>query len=279
MHLKKSGMQLTNNQIVEFQTEVLGYYAEHGRDLPWRRTDDPYAILVSEVMLQQTQVPRVIEKYRAWIRRFPTAFELAAAPLEEVLSYWSGLGYNRRALYLHKTATFIVHTCLGKFPTTVEALKKLPGVGAYTAAAICVFAYNQPELLIETNTRAVFIHHFFSTEDGISDAAIIPLIAQTMDRSNPRRWFNALFDYGSYLKQREVNPSRKSAHYVKQSPLKGSVREVRGWIMKQLARKQSITQRELEKAFPQSDKRIRQAVEGLIKDGLLLKDFWVEITR
>jgi A/G-specific adenine glycosylase len=255
----------------EFRKIIFSYYNEGARDLPWRKTDDPYAILVSEIMLQQTQVPRVIEKYKAWIRRFPTQRELSRATMAEILPYWTGLGYNRRALYLKQTADAIMEHYHGIFPSTPDALRKLPGVGPYTAKAICVYAYNQPHVLIETNVRTVYIHHFSPTESHVDDAAIEPLVEQTMDRTSPRKWFNALMDYGTYLKATLPNPTRKSQAYAKQKPLKGSVREVRGWIMKQLTVHQTITMEHLVSQFG-NDPRITKATTGLEKDHLIAID-------
>jgi len=207
------------------------------------------------------------EKYKDWIRRFPSALELSQASFAEILPYWTGLGYNRRALYLKQCADEIMNNRRGIFPTTVEALLKLPGVGSYTAGAICVFAYNQPVPLLETNVRTVMIHHYFSGHESLSDEQVIPVIDQTLDRDNPRLWFSALFDYGSYLKTQMVNPSRKSKGYVKQSPLAGSVREVRGWIMKRIAGHELVTMAHIQNEF--DEERATKAVEGLINDGLL----------
>jgi A/G-specific adenine glycosylase len=264
-------MTLSLQQIQEFRQHIFPYYHEKARDLPWRKTEDPYAILVSEVMLQQTQVPRVIEKYKAWIRRFPTHFDLAKADMSAILPYWTGLGYNRRALYLKQCADEIVAHYNGIFPSTPEALRKLPGIGPYTSQSICVFAYDQPHPLIETNVRTIYIHHFFADKEHVSDEMLLPLVVDTMDRDNPRKWFNALMDYGTYLKEQLPNPSRKSTGYVKQSPLKGSVREVRGWIMKQLSTKSELTLAAVQTYFGDDDPRTPKAVAGLVKDGLIVE--------
>ena len=263
-------MTLSPQQILEFKQVIFPYYHEKARDLPWRKTDDPYAILVSEVMLQQTQVPRVIEKYKAWIRRFPTHFDLAKESMSTILPYWTGLGHNRRALYLKQCADEIVKNYHGIFPTSPEALRKLPGIGPYTSQSVCVFAYDQPHSLIETNVRTIYIHHFFSNQEAVDDADLLPLVEQTMDRDNPRMWFNALMDYGTYLKEQVPNPSRKSSIYVKQSPLKGSVREVRGWILKQLSMKSDLPLVAIQTHFDNDDSRIYKAISGLIKDGLII---------
>ena len=146
----------------KFKDTVWKYYREHGRsDLPWRKTTDPYRILVSEVMLQQTQVERVIPYYTRFLKKFPTVRALAKAPLSQVLIAWQGLGYNRRAKMLHEAAKEVVRGHGGLFPRTALELEKLPGVGPYTAHAVAAFAYNEDGICIETNIRTAVTHHFF----------------------------------------------------------------------------------------------------------------------
>ncbi len=228
---KPSDRHLTPEDIAAFQEAVLAHYRKHGRDLPWRNTDDPYRILVSEVMLQQTQVSRVIEKFDLFIERFCDFDSLARAPLSEVLTVWKGLGYNRRALYLREIALIVVERYAGRLPDSTDDLVKLPGIGKNSAGAIMAFAFNRPAVFIETNIRSVFIHHFFTGKAEVRDAQILPLVQAALDRGNPRRWYWALIDYGSMLKEETENPSRKSAHHVRQSPFKGSDREIRGAIL------------------------------------------------
>ncbi len=214
---------------------VKTHYRLDGRhDLPWRRTRVPYRIAVSELMLQQTQVPRVIEKYKTFLTLFPTVHALAAAPLSSVLAAWSGLGYNRRAKFLHDMAKEIVKKRKGAFPKTVAALESLPGVGPYTARAIAAFAYNEPVVLIETNVRSAYLHHFFPGKQGISDQALLPIIAATLDRKAPREWYAALMDYGAHLKASGNTAHRGSAAYKKQSAFIGSRRQARGAIIRAL---------------------------------------------
>jgi A/G-specific adenine glycosylase len=185
------------------------------------------------MMLQQTQVDRVVPKYLAFVRRFPDPKTLAKASLLEVLTYWQGLGYNRRARYLHETARSIVSKG-GSFPTTMTELRALPGIGPYTAAAIMVFAYNAPHPLIETNVRTVFLHHFFSKQTGVSDQAVLKLVAEAMPHRRARDWYYALMDYGVYVKKVHGNQNHRSRHYKKQAPFKGSDRQLRGAIMRSL---------------------------------------------
>lgn len=223
----------------DFQQTVLEYYHLHQRDLPWRHmaagdTLDPYHVMVSEVMLQQTQVPRVIEKYREFLKLYPTIIELAEAPLQDVLTVWQGLGYNRRGRFLRDAAVMVVNEYGGVMPQTVSELTNLPGIGHNTASAIAVYAYNQPLVFIETNIRTVYLHHFFPDDEAVTDAAILELVDRTLFRDNPREWYWALMDYGTHIKRLHGNQNTRSKHYVKQSAFKGSQREVRGRVLKAL---------------------------------------------
>lgn len=248
----------------EFQRLLRQQGEELYRDMPWRQDTRPYYVLVSELMLQQTQVDRVIPKFEAFIAAFPSEHELAAASLADVLRMWQGLGYNRRAKFLHEAAKKIVE--LGAFPSTESELMALPGVGKNTAGAILAYAYNQPALYIETNVRAVYIHHFFSASELVDDKDILSLLEQTIDRDDPRHFYWAIMDYGSWLKKQGVLPSR-SRHYKKQAPLKGSVREIRGQIIAVLS-KGDCTETSL-RSLIVVDERFEPALKGLIADGLV----------
>lgn len=171
--------------IQKFKRKIDSYFKNHGRDLPWRETDNPYHILVSEIMLQQTQVDRVIDKYTLFIKTFPTLRSLAKAPLDKLLRTWQGLGYNRRALMLQKCAQQIVKEFKGVIPDTPELLEKLPGLGKATSASICAFAFNKPVIFIETNIRTVFIHEFFPKKKDVTDNELLPLVAQTLNKKTP----------------------------------------------------------------------------------------------
>ena len=312
----------------KFRKIIYDYYRANARDLPWRKTRDPYRIFVSELMLQQTQVESVIPKYERFIVAFPDFGALARAPLRKILALWKGLGYNRRALYLKRAAEIIACDYNGMLPRDVEELAKLPGIGQATASAIAAFAFNKPVVFIETNIRRVFIHHFFNygfdnsfagtgrssrpardadtilsaqkfplsaenqafcvcencrqknhrnhtydyqffslehddyrcrqgnhpwpqreidaceicrtkhrQQSLISDAEIFPLVEKMLDRKNPRRWYNALMDYGAMFGKQFPNPNRRSKHYVKQKPFEGSDREIRGKILEALLAK------------------------------------------
>jgi A/G-specific adenine glycosylase len=269
-----------------FRKKVWDFYKKEGRhDLPWRFTRtrkgagkqlDPYKILVSEIMLQQTQVDRVIPKYRAFLTRFPNVRMLAEAPLADVLGLWSGLGYNRRAVYLKRAAEYVVNERSGKFPKTAEEMQLLPGVGPYTARAVAIFAYNQAYTCIETNIRSVFIHAFFPNTKAVHDTAILPYIEKTLDKTNPREWYWALMDYGAHLKRSGINPSRKSAHHVRQKPFAGSLRQVRGMLLKKLLKNPLR-----EKSISKIDERADLALAGLVKDGLALvgKDGYIYLAK
>jgi A/G-specific adenine glycosylase len=226
------------------------------------------------MMLQQTQVDRVIPKYEAFLKRFPKVLDLAAAPLSDVLALWSGLGYNRRALFLKRIADVVTAEMKGKFPKDAESLRALPGVGPYTAAAVSTFAYNQSNVFIETNIRAAYLHEFFPDMQGVSDAQILPLITKTVDIENPREWYWALMDYGAHLKRTNPNPSRRSAHHGAQSAFKGSLREIRGGILKYFAEtsKKRLTKEALLSAYGGNPERFETALAGLVKDGFLILD-------
>lgn len=231
----------------EFRRRIWAYYKKHGRDLPWRRTKNPYHILVSEVMLQQTQVARVILKYREFVKTFPTFGALAGAPKPEVLRAWQGLGYNRRALYLKRACEIVVEKHAGKLPKNRAELEALPGVGAATAGAVLAFAYGLPTAFIETNIRRVYLHFFFPGREHVYDREVLELVEKTMDKKRIREWYWALMDYGVMLAQGE-NANKRSAHYARQSRFHGSLREARGRAIRLLLngpRRKTVAQKEL----------------------------------
>jgi A/G-specific adenine glycosylase len=260
------------NKILKFRKVVYDYYAKFKRDLPWRRTRNPYYILVSEIMLQQTQVGRVTAKYTSFIRAFPTVETLAKASLRDIMAVWQGLGYNRRALSLQRLAQKIVSSYRGKIPDNRDLLKALPGIGEATAGAVCAFAFNSPIVFIETNIRSVFIHYFFKNKKQVSDRELIPFIKSTLDTKSPREWYYALMDYGVYLKEKNINPSRKSRHYRTQSPFKGSDRQIRGKILKILLKKGHLRQAKLCGLAGVESRKASGILEGLRKEGLVVRD-------
>lgn len=258
-----------NVDILEFQEIIWQKGRELFRDMPWRADTRPYYVMVSEIMLQQTQVDRVIPKFEAFIERFPSVEVLAKATLADVLQLWSGLGYNRRAKFLHEAAKKIVTEFDGVFPETDKELISLPGVGVNTAGAILAYSFNTPTIFIETNIRTVYFYHFFAEKDEVSDAELRAVVEATVDTEHPREWYWALMDYGSYLKRQGVGQNKKSLHYKKQSPLKGSVREVRGQILKLLT-VADFNEKEL-RAELSADERFESALQTLEKEGLIAK--------
>ena len=215
------------------------------RDLPWRRTRDPYAIWVSEAMLQQTQVSRVDGRWQRWLDRFPTVDALAAASSADVLDEWQGLGYNRRALALWRAAVRVALDHAGQMPTGERELRALPGIGPATAAGIRAFAYDLPGVYLETNVRSVFLHELFPDAEGVPDSALAPLVAEACPASpidvmgadvpcTPRTWYYALLDYGAHLKRTLPNPSRRSRSNARQSRFEGSHRQKRAAIVRML---------------------------------------------
>ena len=193
--------RLTPAAVRRFRRRLYRFYHDQGRQLPWRDTADPYHILVSEIMLQQTQVARVALQYEPFLQAFPDVFSLARAPLRDIMARWQGLGYNRRALALQGIARRLVAEFQGRLPASVDTLRTFSGIGEATAGALAAFAFNQPVVFIETNIRRVFLHCFFPGKSGVRDREILPLVDQTLDRERPRPWYYALMDYGAMLKR------------------------------------------------------------------------------
>ena len=262
---------LTPAQVGAFQEVIWAYYHAHGRSMPWRTAPTAYHVLVSELMLQQTQVARVIPKFEHFMTLFPTFERLAGAELAEVLTAWSGLGYNRRAKFLWLTAQAVVENFDGTLPQATQELLSLPGIGKNTAGAIQAYAFNQPVVFIETNIRTVFFHYFFSdTVDTITDAQLVELVLQTLDQEHPREWYWALMDYGAHLKATAGGRLTQSRHYKKQSPLKGSMREMRGKIITALTRGR-VGESQLRHQV-EADERFEKALGALVDEGLVMAD-------
>jgi A/G-specific adenine glycosylase len=258
-----------------FRRLVLAHWRRHGRhDLPWRKTTDPYGILVSEIMLQQTQVDRVIPKFRAFLAEFPSFRALADAKPSDVLLLWQGLGYNRRALMLQKCSQAVMRDHAGTLPRQHEALCALPGIGPYTAGAIMAFAFDMPWPVIETNIRRVYIHHFFPKRTDVSDVDIARLVARHLAVvRSPRQWYSALMDYGSWLAlslPKGSNPNRKSRSYARQSKFEGSPRQLRGRLLKILLERRTLDTPTLA-SLVDGDTRTDAVLEGLAREGFVHK--------
>jgi len=274
--LDQSGPQFSRDDssspgIPEFRQMVLLHYEQYGRDMIWRNTTDPYRILVSEIMLQQTQVERVTTKFPEFIRAFPDFASLATAPLEKVLTVWQGLGYNRRAIALQKCAIRVMNEYKGILPADVDILATFPGIGRATASSVAAFAFNMPVVFIETNIRRVFIHFFFTDTDTVSDAEILPLVKKAVYRENPRVWYWALMDLGTALKKTIPNPNRRSVHYTKQSPFKGSDRKIRGIILKSLLKHSFLEEAEIIGIVDEDPRRVQRILGALEAEGFITR--------
>lgn len=256
-------------RVKTFLKTIRDYYIRHGRDLPWRRTRSPYRILVSEVMLQQTQVERVLQYYPRFLARFPDFEALARTPLVKILKAWQGLGYNRRALALKKIAAAVHEKYGGRLPRQPHLLTELPGIGNATAGAIAAFAFNNPSPFLETNIRRVFLHFFFARRRKVRDEEVMPFVGKTLDKKNPREWYYALMDYGAMLATQGVNPNRKSAGYRRQPLFKGSRRELRGKILTLFLREGALKVGDAVERLAVPPERIREVMSSLRREGFL----------
>ncbi len=258
--------------VQRFRKIVHDYYREHGRsELPWRKTHDPYKILVSEIMLQQTQVERVIPYYKSFIKKYPTVQVLAKAPLGDVLTLWQGLGYNRRAKFLHGASTYIVENFKGKIPIDSGELESIWGIGPYTARAVMTFAHNHDAVFIETNIRTAVIHHFFTNDETVSDEQIAAVLKKVLPRGEARAWYSALMDYGTYLKRSGIRTNTKIKGYKKQSTFKGSRRELRGALLRALSNKTQTQKRLLSLLPERSVDEVQSVLDTLIAEGMVTK--------
>ncbi len=268
-------------RIPAFVERVMAEGARLYRDFPWRDTRDPYSILVSEVMLQQTQVARVVPYYERWLEDFPTIDALAAAPLEAVLRAWQGLGYNRRAIALKRLAETIADsTAPGSqpaLPSDRDELLALPGVGPATAAGVRAFAFGEPDAYLETNVRAVFLHELFADADGVPDRAIAPLVAEAAACAadagiDSRAWNYALLDYGAHLKRTVPNPSRRSAHHGRQSAFEGSRRQKRARLLRLVMEEPGATAEDLAAGLSLDAGETLGILEDLAAEGFVARE-------
>lgn len=268
-----NGASMSPEAIQNFQESVWGYYRDHGRhELPWRQAAaegsfDPYRIMVSEVMLQQTQVNRVIPKFNEFVCTFPNVATLSEAPLADVLRLWSGLGYNRRAKFLWQAAGSVVSNFHGQVPQTIQQLATLPGIGLNTAGAIVAYGFNVPVVFIETNIRTVVLYCCYPDESQVTDKEILRIVQETLPEAGlTREWYWALMDYGSHLKHAVGNLSRAAAGYVRQSPFEGSTRQIRGAVLR-LLQGGPKTSSDMRTAI--NDERLTVVLTGLMHDELI----------
>ena len=180
----------------QLQTTILDWFAANARDLPWRKTRDPYRVLVSEIMLQQTQVDRVLPKYLAFMEQFPDAATLASASTADVIKAWQGLGYNRRAVNLQRAAQAVV--AAGAFPDTPEGLRSLPGIGAYTSGAVACFAFERDVAFLDTNIRRVIQRLCFGDQDA-TEATLVAHAQQLVPEGNGWAWNQAIMELGALI--------------------------------------------------------------------------------
>lgn len=253
--------------------KVYDYYNESGRDtLPWRKEPSPYHVFVSEIMLQQTQVDRVIPLFNRFIDTLPDFQALATVSQSTLLSLWQGLGYNRRALFLKRAAEIVCHEFGGELPANRKLLQSLPGIGEATSGAIMVYAFNVPEVYVETNIRTVYIHEFFADRSDVPDSELLPLITASLEEEEPFRWYSALMDYGSMLKKQIPNPSRKSKHHVRQSKFEGSDRQIRGAILRVLLKEKSLDIPGMVNLLDSNERRLKPILQKLLDEGFCMRE-------
>lgn len=275
------------------KADLASWFSSHGRDLPWRQTRDPWAVLVSEIMLQQTQVPRVIERWLEFCSRYPDPATCAAAPLADIISLWSGMGYNRRAVNLHRTAQTVVAEHAGRIPDSLDELLGLPGIGPYTARAVLAFAFEQPVAVLDTNVGRILARvsgRQLDRREAQSAADV------ALGENDPWVWNQALLDVGATIcRSRSTNcgncplsaicqwrlagnpdqdPATASAAVsVPQSRFEGSDRQGRGRLIDALRRDTiALSEAATVMGWPNDPERVDRVVRGLVADGLIRRD-------
>lgn len=265
--------KLSKKDTQSFQELIYNYYNENRRSFAWREEISAYRVVVSEIMLQQTQTSRVMHKFEEWMKSFPSFKDLSQASVQQVLSCWQGLGYNRRGLALYEFAKRVEAEFKGVVPANEVVLQTFKGIGPNTAGSICAFAFNKPVVFIETNIRTVFIHSFFKGQKDIHDKQLLPLIEQTLDKDNAREWYYALMDYGVYLKTTLKVSNKASKHYATQSRFEGSRRQMRGAVVRVLSKVHTMSYDELSELItfelPESKHDLYGVVNDLSKDGFI----------
>lgn len=265
--IQKKG--ITQQTIQQAHNLIAEFYKNNRRPFIWRDKISDYGIFLSEIMLQQTQTQRVIIKYQEFLSQFPDFQTLAESSFFDVLKYWKGLGYNRRARYLHESAKIIHEKYNGKIPNSPDALVELPGIGPATSCSIATFVHNHPYIFIETNIRSVFIWLFYSENTNVSDKLLMPLIEQTLDTENPREWYYALMDFGVFIKKEFGNPNKKSKHYTKQSKFAGSNRQIRGMLLNDLLQYPKSSYENITERLALNPERIQKNLDDLVTEQLI----------
>ena len=265
--------KITQQQVYDFQKKIYDFYNTNKRCFDWRDLITPYRVVVSEIMLQQTQTSRVVFKFEQWMKKFSDFDSLAKASKQDVLKCWQGLGYNRRGLALHEFAQRTVSEFNGVVPKDPAILQTFRGIGPNTAGSICAFAFNMPVIFIETNIRTVFLYEFFKDQKNIHDKQLLPLIGQAVDKHNARDWYYALMDYGVFLKKELKASNVASKHYVVQSKFVGSKRQLRGAVVRVLSKVASLSYDELSELvaleLPENKHCLHDVLSDLQKDGFL----------
>ncbi|MCF7944555.1 MAG: A/G-specific adenine glycosylase [Spirochaetia bacterium] len=259
----------SKQDIGNFRALIYAYYSNFGRKFPWRETQDPYRILLSEMMLQQTQTDRVLPKYIQFLETYPDIKALVKADISELITLWKGLGYNRRALALVRIAKTVVEKWDGQIPEDEKLLRSLYMVGPATAAAIRAFSFTKPSLYLETNIRRVLLYFFFYGAEEVKDAQLYDLLEHIMDEKDPKHWYYALMDYGVFLKKVIPNPNRRSAHYTRQAQFKNSNREIRGKLLDLLISKGDVQFEDINAELNYSEERLLNCLNSLINEGFI----------
>jgi A/G-specific adenine glycosylase len=269
---KKEG--LTQKVIESFRRIIYSYYKTHKRDFIFRDEEfiTPYYVLVSEVMLQQTQTSRVSEKFKNFIDLFPDFETLSKASLQAVLKAWQGLGYNRRGKALNEIADIVIEKYNGNLPNSREELKTLPQIGDATSGSISAFAFNEPTIFVETNIRRVYIYFFFPGKNDVSDDEIKEFLEKTIDKKYPRKWYYALMDYGVMLKKTHPELNKRSKKYRKQKKFKGSNRQIRGQVLKLFVKKSEMPEQKVIQALNFKKERIQKVLNELEDEGFLKRE-------
>jgi A/G-specific adenine glycosylase len=257
-------VRIEKEKIDLFQGKIINFYNTNKRELPWRLTHDPYDILISEFMLQQTQVNRVIDYYTNWIEKWSTVEALSDASFYDVVSTWIGLGYNRRAKYLHETAKIIVHKFKGNVLKAMKSYDQLPGIGEYTSKAVRIFAGNEDITTIDTNIRRIFIHEF-NLEESTPDKDLYEIANYCLPKGKSRLWHNALMDYGALVLTSHKTGIKPK---TKQSKFAGSDRQIRGQILRLLLKK-SYSIDELNAYFRIDINRLKTILNKMIQDNII----------